>query len=73
MQLSVTCIEWTQISCLEQRVQEGCHDSIEDARTALLLYRKYEELEKNGKFKETLVALYEVGRELQWKVPPGNN
>jgi PAB-dependent poly(A)-specific ribonuclease subunit 2 len=58
---------------LQQRVQEGCHDSIEDARTALLLYRKYEELEKNGKFKETLVALYEVGRELQWKVPPGNN
>ena len=34
---------------LKKRIQEDFHDSIEDARTALQLYKKYLELTANGK------------------------
>ena len=55
--------------CVEERIQDGCHDSIVDARTALRLYKRYMELKTSGKLKETLLQLYETGRELQWHVP----
>lgn len=50
-------------------IQSETHDSIEDARAALALYRKYEELEKTGKLEEALIDLYEIGKKAQWKVP----
>ena len=47
------------------------HDSIEDARTALKLYYKYQEMCKDGmdKVRESLKDMYEKGRKLQWKIP----
>ena len=39
---------------LGESVQEGEHDSIEDARTALRLYRKYQELTASGEFEEAI-------------------
>ena len=51
-------------------IQSEMHDSIEDARTALKLYHKYQEMCKNGmdKVREVLKEMYETGRKLQWKI-----
>ncbi|XP_074108879.1 PAN2-PAN3 deadenylation complex catalytic subunit PAN2 isoform X1 [Cotesia typhae] len=54
---------------LGKKIQSDTHDSTEDARAALELYRKYKELESNGTITEALKKLYDVGNELQWKVP----
>ncbi len=52
-------------------IQGETHDSIEDARTALQLYRKYLELSRGGgtdEVRKVLKGLYEKGRQLDWKV-----
>ncbi|XP_030625274.1 PAN2-PAN3 deadenylation complex catalytic subunit PAN2 [Chanos chanos] len=56
---------------LDLNIQSETHDSIEDARTALQLYRKYLELSRGGadEFRKVLKGLYEKGRKLDWKVP----
>ena len=47
---------------LKKNIQEGNHDSHEDARAALELYYKHLELVKEGKWEETLKRVYEVGK-----------
>ncbi|XP_063065324.1 PAN2-PAN3 deadenylation complex catalytic subunit PAN2 [Engraulis encrasicolus] len=56
---------------LDLNIQGETHDSIEDARTALQLYRKHLELGRGGKddVRKALKELYEKGRKLDWKVP----
>ena len=51
------------------KIQSVTHDSIEDARAALQLYSKYKALAAQGNLKETLIDLYRIGNQLQWKVP----
>lgn len=53
-------------------IQQTTHDSIEDSRTALQLYRKYQDLVKEGKFDNVLQEIYAVGRKRQWKVYEGD-
>jgi len=54
---------------LKSNIQGVTHDSIEDAVTALRLYKKYLELKKDNRVMEALTEMYELGKELNWKVP----
>ncbi|CCW67939.1 unnamed protein product [Phytomonas sp. Hart1] len=54
---------------LGERVQEGEHDSIEDARASLRLYRKYVQLQKEGTFENALNKIMAKGAETSWFVP----
>lgn len=51
------------------KIQSETHDSIEDARAALGLYKKYLELEAKGELKTSLEEMYTAGKSLHWKVP----
>ncbi|KAI5967563.1 PAN2 [Candida margitis] len=54
---------------LKQDVQTGNHDSIEDARTALLLYKRYVEFSSKGEFESMLNHVYAQGNKLRFRVP----
>jgi PAB-dependent poly(A)-specific ribonuclease subunit 2 len=55
---------------LQEDVQGGeSHDSVEDARTALRLWRKYQEVKKQGKTEETLEWVYKRGRDIGYRAP----
>lgn len=62
-------------SASDLNIQGETHDSIEDARTALQLYRKYLELSRGGQeeFRKVLKGLYEKGRKQDWKVPESDS
>lgn len=55
---------------LKQNIQTGMHDSIEDARCALLLYKAFLEYEGQGVWDQKLDELYREGKQLNWKPPP---
>ncbi|KAL9643366.1 hypothetical protein ABK040_014819 [Willaertia magna] len=48
-------------------IQQETHDSIEDAKTALRLYKKYLELKQKGTFISTLQEIYNIGRQTNWQ------
>ncbi|KAI5961385.1 PAN2 [Candida pseudojiufengensis] len=54
---------------LGYKVQLKNHDSIEDAKTALLLYKKYIELNNQGNFENMINHIYFEGNKLRYKVP----
>ena len=67
--LSLRFLAWY---LLHETIQTGNHDSIEDARTALLLYRKYLEFKDAGVFETMLSKIYADGKLTNFK-PPGEN
>jgi len=53
---------------LKADIQDGIHDSIEDAKTALSLYRHYESVVAQGQdvLNGKLQALYDIGNRTNW-------
>ncbi|KZS98990.1 cysteine proteinase [Sistotremastrum niveocremeum HHB9708] len=68
--LSLRFLSWI---VLDQNIQTDTHDSIEDARSALLLYGAYHKFEEQGIFDQKLESIYKEGKRLQWKVPADPN
>lgn len=58
--LSLRFLAWY---ILKEDIQQETHDSIEDARSALLLYKAYQRFEEEHIFDEKLEELYRVGKE----------
>jgi PAB-dependent poly(A)-specific ribonuclease subunit 2 len=54
---------------LREKIQEDTHDSIEDATTALKLWRKYEEFVDAGVLEQMLNDIYATGREVGFRAP----
>lgn len=57
--LSLRFLSWF---VLHENIQTDTHDSIEDARSALMLYTAYEDFEAQGILDEKLDELYREGR-----------
>ena len=57
--LSLKFLTWF---VLGENIQTDTHDSIEDARSALRLYKTYYEFEEDGTFDEKLEELYREGK-----------
>jgi PAB-dependent poly(A)-specific ribonuclease subunit 2 len=53
---------------LGRDIQSATHDSIEDARTALELFNKYEEARDSGELQRTVEQLYAIGRQSGFKI-----
>lgn len=64
--LSLAFLAWY---LLKEDIQLETHDSIEDARTALKLYKKYLEFQDAGILETILQDIYRTGREMNYKPP----
>ncbi|KAF4122704.1 LOW QUALITY PROTEIN: PAB-dependent poly(A)-specific ribonuclease subunit 2 [Geosmithia morbida] len=64
--LSLAFLAWY---LLKEDIQMETHDSIEDSRTALKLYRKFLEFKDAGILETMLQDIYRVGRDVNFKPP----
>jgi PAB-dependent poly(A)-specific ribonuclease subunit 2 len=62
-------LKFLAFQILKEEIQEGNHDSIEDARTALKLYKKYLEYQDAGVLDTMLEEIYKEGRARKFKPP----
>jgi PAB-dependent poly(A)-specific ribonuclease subunit 2 len=64
--LSLAFLAWY---LLKEDIQMETHDSIEDSRTALKLYRKFLEFEDAGILEPMLQDIYRAGRDVNFRPP----
>lgn len=67
--LSLRYLAWY---LLKEDIQQDNHDSIEDARTALRLWHKFEEFQDAGIAESMIEEVYREGKKWGWK-PPGES
>ncbi|KAI0792843.1 ubiquitin carboxyl-terminal hydrolase-domain-containing protein [Abortiporus biennis] len=65
--LSLRFLAWF---VLKENIQTDTHDSIEDALSALRLYKAYQEFEYEGTFDQKLEEIYREGKQYNFKPPP---
>lgn len=58
--LSLRFVSWF---ILGEDIQQDVHDSIEDAHSALMLYKAFHRFEKEGVLEKKLEELYRAGKE----------
>jgi PAB-dependent poly(A)-specific ribonuclease subunit 2 len=58
---------------LKEKIQEDTHDSIEDATTALKLWRKYQEFVDAGVLEQMLNDVYTTGSQVKFRAPGSEN
>jgi hypothetical protein len=58
--LSLKFLSWF---VLHENIQIDTHDSIEDARSTLMLYKAYQSFEEQNIFDQKLEELYKAGRQ----------
>jgi len=54
-------LKFLAMHVLKLDIQGITHDSIEDARTAMMLYHRYRDLKQQGIFERALAHLYDIG------------
>ncbi|KAF2802391.1 PAB-dependent poly(A)-specific ribonuclease subunit PAN2 [Mytilinidion resinicola] len=54
---------------LKEKIQQSNHDSIEDATTALKLWRKHQEFVDAGVLEQMLNDIYSIGRDVGFRAP----
>jgi len=67
--LSLRFLAWYLLKEEIQQESEIGHDSVEDARTALKLWRKYQEYVDAGILETVLDEIFDKGRETNFKAP----
>ncbi|PCH38436.1 hypothetical protein WOLCODRAFT_97122 [Wolfiporia cocos MD-104 SS10] len=65
--LSLRFLAW---QVLGENIQTDEHDSIEDALSALRLYKAYQDFESQRIFDQKLEELYREGKKYNWRPPP---
>ncbi|KAK2467007.1 hypothetical protein APHAL10511_001265 [Amanita phalloides] len=65
--LSLRFLSWF---VLNEHIQTDTHDSVEDARSALDLYKAYTKFEEQGIFDQKLDEIYKEGKQYHFKPPP---
>lgn len=68
----ILSLRFLAYTLLQAKVQQGNHDSIEDAHTALMIYKRYQELQASGNFQKTLDQIFQYGQSVKFK-PPGED
>jgi PAB-dependent poly(A)-specific ribonuclease subunit 2 len=61
-------LKFLAVQLLGMEIQRDVHDSIEDARTALMLYNRYVELKREGRVEKAIADLYRIGEIQGFKV-----
>ena len=64
--LSLRFLSWL---ILDEMVQTANHDSVEDARTAIRLWREWQKFEREERCEEVLQEIYKRGRDYNFRVP----